>query len=115
MEYQRRGFIRRLLLSKWTLLGVLWSGCWVAYGKYNTETVPLTGRSRYAGVAARTIPVDGKAMIDEVELQALSLSLEDPRYKRVRGILDRLLASAGLESSRWRLVITRREGKLARK
>jgi hypothetical protein len=107
---RRRGYFRKILFSRWTLLGVFWTGCWVAYGRHNTETVPLTGRSRYAGGAAHSssIPQHAMAMIDEVELQALSLPLDDPRYQRVKGILDRLMTSARLESSRWRFLTTKR-------
>ena len=95
------------------MLGVVWSGCWIAYGKYNTEKVPLTGQSRYAGgTASRACtsesrpPIQGPGIEEELESQVLSTPSEDPRYVRVRGILDRLLASAGLDFSPWTLQIS---------
>ncbi len=75
--------------------------------KTRTETVPLTGRRRPAGDRLQNAQVS-KIMERawkletsedlEADMQAMSIPKDDPRYIRVKGILDRLLASAGLEA-----------------
>lgn len=48
-----RGFLwrKRKLVIGWAALTVLWSGYWFAHSAYNQETVPISGRRRYAGPA----------------------------------------------------------------
>lgn len=109
---------RRSLLGWWLGLGTIWTTYWVGYGMLKQETVPITGRRRYAGSTAQNElflrandrPCDELTWQERHDLQVISVPEDDPSYLRVKIVFDRLLASSGLRSSSWKLVVTKMQG-----
>lgn len=103
----------------WTGLGIIWTGCWIHHGTKTQELVPFTGRSRYAGKLLPNGLIyqdDGLRMTITSDrdstaiLLALGISEGDPRYVRVKGILERILPSTGLQYNPWKLIVTKLDG-----
>ena len=117
-----RGFVRRhpKKVGVWATFMIAWTTYWGVHALVNRETVPITGRKRYGvqQTGFMSLVTDGLLKTsdedDDRERQmkrpAPKLPYDNPHFVRVKGILDRLVASAGLQDLPWSLDVVADEG-----